>query len=762
MKFKQVLTGAITAIIISVMVVGGIIVVAEANGDEPDMSYKTLDLDAQITADGDLKVTQHIDVTLRDRGDDDHERPWKQLYQQYDLSEDAFTNITDISVSDPFTGKEYPQGSIATPSDYSNQEWNEQHAGQWYIADVTQGDSNLQPYDPQTQGFSAKHSDGDGESTTARAEKELKSDASAGSAQHRTVEIGWNIPAVSSASGLKFDISMTFKNAVTKYNDVTVMQWEPFGKKNQIPIGKVTCTLTFPDGATRKNTWGWLHVTRANSTDRGKNGSLVLSADDIRAGDYLDIVAMFDSTLAGNVARTSDKDAKSTFMKIETQDETKWRDERRHSARLRVLVWVGAGVIGIVLCVWGMIGAVRSIKASQYHGGIEYWRDPPDMSPASAAKMMGILAGPSGVGRKGASVRNRQMSSTVMSLASKGAIAIYPGPAELYAGYDMSSTGASTLAAMIASNGKESELRKSSTLVILPVVYGDIGSLNLSQSERAALDILVKASELIGSRVYDLKAMKNALGDYSKAYTLQNAFDTACDNEFGRLGATQSTGFGARVCGVLGILLSIVMEFRFISSGSELALVFVECLPIMLMSIFILNITRGTAITEVGQRYAGQVQGLKNYLEDFSDFTDRSVLDLTLWGRYMVYATAFGISEKAAAQLAKAYPEVTDPEWLDQNAASSYLYWPCRSYSLTSGSAFASSAGGSFDASAFSANYGDFGAQLNSSFSDIRTTMAATAPSSSSGGSGGSFSGGSGGGFGGSSGGGGGGSFGGR
>lgn len=398
MKFRHMLTSAITAIIISVIVVGGIIVVFEANGDEPDMSYKTLDLDAQITADGDLRVTQHIDVTLRDRSDDDYERPWKQLYQQYDLSEDAITNITDISVSDPFTGKEYPQGSIAIPSNYSKLEWNEQHAGQWYIADVTQGDSNPQPYDPQTQGFTAKHSNGNGESTTARVERELKSDSAATSAQHRTVEIGWNIPSISSASGLKFDVSMTFKNAVTKYKDVTAMQWEPFGKKNRIPIGKVTGTLTFPDGATSKNTWGWLHVTRANSTDRGKNGSLVFSADDIRSGDYLDIVAMFDSTLAGNVARTSGKDAKSTFMKIETQDEKEWRDEQRHSARMRVLSWVVTGALGIILCILGMIGAIRSIKASQYHGGIEYWRDPPDMSPASAAKLMGVLAGPSGLG----------------------------------------------------------------------------------------------------------------------------------------------------------------------------------------------------------------------------------------------------------------------------------------------------------------------------------------------------------------------------
>ena len=40
MKFRHMLTSAITAIIISVIVVGGIIVVFEANGDEPDMSME--------------------------------------------------------------------------------------------------------------------------------------------------------------------------------------------------------------------------------------------------------------------------------------------------------------------------------------------------------------------------------------------------------------------------------------------------------------------------------------------------------------------------------------------------------------------------------------------------------------------------------------------------------------------------------------------------------------------------------------------------
>ncbi len=60
------------------------------------------------------------------------------------------TNITDISVSDRSPARNI-QGSIAIPSNYSKLEWNEQHAGQWYIADVTQGDSNPQPLTPDAR-----------------------------------------------------------------------------------------------------------------------------------------------------------------------------------------------------------------------------------------------------------------------------------------------------------------------------------------------------------------------------------------------------------------------------------------------------------------------------------------------------------------------------------------------------------------------------------------------------------------------------------
>ena len=161
------------------------------------------------------------------------------------------------------------------------------------------------------------------------------------------------------------------------------------------------------------------------------------------------------------------------------------------------------------------------------------------------------------------------------------------------------------------------------------------------------------------------------------------------------------------------------------------------------------------------------MQGLYRYLQDFSNFSDRGVADMVLWDRYLVYAAAFGISDRVMAEFAKAYPQVTDPQWLDAHGAGSLLYWSYRPYGYgymggpTAG-AGAGGVGGGFAPASFSANFGDFGAQLNAGFSEIGSVIhAATSGGGGFGGiSGGSFSGG--GGFGGSSGGIGGGSFGGR
>ena len=737
MAAKQYASRGVRSVFIAIAATIGVVAImllAIALDDgSADLSYKTLDYDVQVQSNGDLKVTQHIDMKLADRSDDNGDHPWKQLYQQYMLKESDLTNITDISVRNATTGETYQQGDIAIPSSYSTGEWNQEHAKQWYIADVSQGDSNPQPFDPAKDGLVAGNTDN----------------------RSKKIEIGWNIPVTTSASSMKFDITMTMQGVTTAYQDVATFQWEPFGANNQIPIGKVTGTITFPDGITADNSWAWLHTERTSTTERGDKGSLQFTVHDVRAGDYVDVVAMFDVDATSGVARTRDTTIKNGIMKSEARQEQQWRDQQRKKARIRLITWIAISVIGLVLCVIAVALALRSFNRSQYHGDIEYWRDEPEMSPASAAELLHMVDD-----KHSKTLSSRKMSASVLSLASRGAIAIYPGVAAMYQGIDMSQANNADIARLIANDpARTRDVGKTSTVVILPVVFDNVQSLRLCPSEQAALDLLVTASERIGSPVFDLDQMNENFSDWENGYKLQEKFTNTCDNEFAMLGATSICGGGAFAAGICAVMLAFLSMLYFGAIGN-LALLAVISVPMMFASVFALSYLKLKGLTDNGQYLAGQVLGLKHYMEDFSEFKDRGVADMTLWGRYMVYATAFGISEKAMKQMLKAYPQLADPNWLDANASDSLLYWSYRSWYFNHRYAGpASVETNSMDFSQFSANFGDIGAQLESGFADIQSTISAASPSGSFNGSGGSFSGG---GFGGSSGGSGGGSFGGR
>lgn len=594
------------------------------------------------------------------------------------------------------------------------------------------------------------------------------------SRRSKDVEIGWNIPATKKASSLKFDVTMTLHGGTTLYKDVASWQWEPFGDSNLIPIGKVTGIVRFPDGIDASSSWAWLHYAGVSETSRMDDGSLRFSASDVRAGQYLDVVAAYDASAVkppsgwrqGDAAWVRRQTGRTYLPKLkqsEGQQEIAWRQQQAGPARVRVALWIAVVLAGLVLFAIGMVAAVRSYRESQYHGDIEYWREPPDMSPASAAKMADVM------GLSKGSVDSLQMTATMLSLASKKAIAIYPGPSSLYRGVDMSNADNVRLAGMIgADEGKAKSLGKTMTIVLLPAGFDKDAEreLNLSQSERAALSLMQKVSKRVGSPVFDLGGMKRHCEDWKNGYKALNLFTEACSSEFAMLGATRDGGTLASWMGGLGAALALVSGIIAVFGGN-IALALIISAPIMMLSIVVCAYAASSVLTSSGQRYAGQVQGLYRYLQDFSNFSDRGVADMVLWDRYLVYAAAFGISDRVMAEFAKAYPQVTDPQWLDAHGAGSLLYWSYRPYGYgymggpTAG-AGAGGVGGGFDPASFSANFGDFGARLNAGFSEIGSVIhAATSGGGGFGGiSGGSFSGG--GGFGGSSGGIGGGSFGGR
>ena len=150
--------------------------------------------------------------------------------------------------------------------------------------------------------------------------------------------------------------------------------------------------------------------------------------------------------------------------------------------------------------------------------------------------------------------------------------------------------------------------------------------------------------------------------------------------------------------------------------------------------------------------------GLCRSLDDFSSFKDRSSADLPMWGRYLVYATAFGISAQALREFKKA--QLYEPgDGASISGMDVLMYWSIsRAVDDHFSGGHGAGGGDAFMGGFAGADAMDFGSMFSDSMSSISSTIHAAAPSSS-GSSGGSFSSG---GFGGGGGGAGGGSFGGR
>ena len=61
--------------------------------------------------------------------------------------------------------------------------------------------------------------------------------------------------------------------------------------------------------------------------------------------------------------------------------------------------------------------------------------------------------------------------------------------------------------------------------------------------------------------------------------------------------------------------------------------------------------------------YAIQMDGLKNFLNDFSNIKDREAIEVKIWEYYLMYAQIFGIAERVAKEFKRLYPDIITDDY---------------------------------------------------------------------------------------------------
>lgn len=186
--------------------------------DNAPILYTNLQYSAYATAERNLNVTEDVTIRIKDT------RSYSQMFQLYELKQGQ--QLKNVTVTDLDTNQELTKSSFTDPSTISStKEWDEQYAGKTYVRIA---DSSTD-YNGETVNYPTK------------------------------VEIGWNIKRTSSASALRYRITMSFIGGGELTNDIVKVLWSPISDKNTVPIKHLSIDFSMPEQVPAKRTWMWLH-----------------------------------------------------------------------------------------------------------------------------------------------------------------------------------------------------------------------------------------------------------------------------------------------------------------------------------------------------------------------------------------------------------------------------------------------------------------------------------------------------------------------
>jgi uncharacterized membrane protein len=95
-----------------------------------------------------------------------------------------------------------------------------------------------------------------------------------------------------------------------------------------------------------------------------------------------------------------------------------------------------------------------------------------------------------------------------------------------------------------------------------------------------------------------------------------------------------------------------------------------------------------TLLTQIGENEFAKWRGLYEFLNSDTLINERTIVELPIWEKYLVYATAFGISEKVIKALKIRCPEIQDSPMLNNTHYRSHSFYSSnRSFSRSVSSA---------------------------------------------------------------------------
>ena len=460
-------------------------------------------------------------------------------------------------------------------------------------------------------------------------------------------EIAWGVGLDDDYDTRIYQISYKVKDAIAKYEDYAQLYWQFVGEDFEIDADEIKGTIYLPQNAQNKEdvrVWG--HTKYLNGeiyvTDLNK---IEFFVNRYSGGNYVEIRSLFPETMINNTGRQYNYNILNSVL----EEETIWADEanaRRENMKKVQNVIAG---IGIVITLFFVIKIFKNInklkkldKKFKPTTKWQYFRELPyeDATPAEALFMI-----TSGMAKN----FSASFSANILDLCLKKYIEL-----EIIQEKSVFSSGEVKII-LKNMNVEDLKLDQKLTFNFLKEVAG----LN---KELTTKDI----TKYLKKHVFRVESLNESLEKIIESEEIRN-------KNYSKEKYEETNKYGG-ICAIYAALVAFTIPLTVVCAGYSMLLMGVS---LTLMITLIINAvlvgmmsSKINVFTQKGVDEREQWKAFKKYMEDFSLLKDKEIPALILWEKYLVFATAFGISEKVLKQLKVVYPEITDMN----SAINTYSY----------------------------------------------------------------------------------------
>ena len=464
----------------------------------------------------------------------------------------------------------------------------------------------------------------------------------------------------------KFQISYKVTDVAKEYNDCQEIYWKFLAEgKNAIPAKKVTGKITLPEHISNFDNFKvWAHGDVNGKVEKLNNKTVSFEIDRLSPGAMVELRILSSEKILRNIPeiRISRFNSYNNIVSYEEKlsNDT---DKNIENSRSKIEMYVITELLLIIILIFKLkkLKQISKEKKLEKHD-LKYYRDIPrenTATPSEALYMIKFNKKRLDTGR----IQRDAIAAIILDLCLKKKISL------------TNKDGTTFVKILNTSDDLKNDEREVYNL-LKKAGNGeeefDIAKLN-QYAKKEYYEYSVDINNVVNATINNLYELKLIDKARCKLYLkwesapikymlIKNIYIwVIITNIIANIFFQKQMAFGMGY----GLLTNITYTI-------------IGILPLILIRLYHLKkqekiLKKIAVLTQEGNDEKEKWQAFKRYIEDYSLLKEKDVPDLVVWEKYLVYATAFGISEKVIESLKATYPEVFIKErWNDGSMSENY------------------------------------------------------------------------------------------